>query len=388
MGKRFLGRSAAAPRHFVRVRASRKGAEARELAQRDRGHVEEARMGEREREREHGRGRAATIADVAARAGVSQASVSRVLNGKQSVDPEIVRTVRRAVAELGYRPSVAARSLVQGRNHTVAMVVPDLENPLFQGILKGLSVAAAGDGYRVLVADTVERIDEEEPTAIEARERCDAIVLCAPRLPADRLARLVERLDPVVVVNRSLLSAETPVVGVDYARGIRDLIDHLRGLGHRRLLFLAGPERSASNRERLRGVEEALAADPELSIVVAACGSRLDDGSAAAERVAEASRDGVTAVLAFNDLVALGLLTRLRRLGVDVPGELSVTGFDDVPMAAYAAPALTSMSVPRAELGAQVWARLRALIAGERAEHAVVFRPRLEARESTGPVRA
>jgi LacI family transcriptional regulator len=333
------------------------------------------------------RARAATIADVAVRAGVSQASVSRVLNGKQSVDPEIVRSVRRAIAELGYRPSVAARSLVQGRNHTVAMVVPDLENPLFQGILKGLSVAAADDGYRVLVADTVERVDEEEPTAIEARERCDAIVLCAPRLPADRLARLVERLDPVVVVNRSLDEGVVPVVGVDYARGIRDLIDHLRGLGHRRLLYLAGPETSASNADRLRGVAEATAADPGLDLLIEPGGSRLDDGFAAAERVAEAARDGVTAVLAFNDLVALGLLTGLRRLGVDVPGRLSVAGFDDSPMAAYATPALTSMSVPRAELGAQVWTRLRALIAGEPTEHAVQFRPRLEARESTGPVR-
>lgn len=335
-----------------------------------------------------GRGRATTIADVAARAGVSQASVSRVLNGKQSVDPEIVRTVRHAVAELGYRPSVTARSLVQGRNHTIAMVVPDLENPLFQGILKGLSVAAATDGYRVLVADTVERVDEEEPTAVEARERCDALVLCAPRLPPERLVALVQRLAPVVVVNRVLGSSEAPVVGVDYARGIRDLIDHLRGLGHRRLLYLAGPETSASNLERLRGVDEALAADRELSIRIEPCGSRLDDGAAVAGTVAEAARDGVTAVLAFNDLVALGLLTRLRGLGVDVPGELSVTGFDDVPMAAYASPALTSMSVPRAELGAQVWARLRSLIAGEPAEHAVLFRPRLEPRESTGPARA
>ncbi|WP_394550750.1 LacI family DNA-binding transcriptional regulator [Agromyces sp. MMS24-JH15] len=333
------------------------------------------------------RGRAVTISDVAARAGVSPASVSRVLNGKQSVDPDIVKAVRRAIADLGYRPSLAARSLVQGRNHTVAMVVPDLENPLFQGILKGLSVAAAADGYRVLVADTVERVDEEEPTAIEARERCDAIVLCAPRLPEARLARLTERLAPVVVVNRALPGSDVPVVGVDYARGIRDLVDHLAALGHRRICYLAGPETSASNGERLRGVAEALAADPRLEIVVEPCGSRLDDGFAAAERVLAQRDAGATAVLAFNDLVALGLLTRLRRLGVDVPGELSVAGFDDSPMAAYATPALTTLSVPRAELGAQVWSRLRALIAGEPSGHAVVFRPRLEARESTGPAR-
>ena len=137
------------------------------------------------------RSRATTIADVAAHAGVSQASVSRVLNGKQSVDPVIVQRVQASIAALGYSPSVAARSLVHGRNDTIAMVVPDLENPLFQGILKGLSLAAASDGYRVMVADTAERVDDEEATAVEARHRCDALVLCAPRMPEQRLRRLV-----------------------------------------------------------------------------------------------------------------------------------------------------------------------------------------------------
>ncbi|WP_448809075.1 LacI family DNA-binding transcriptional regulator [Agromyces bauzanensis] len=329
------------------------------------------------------RSRAVTIADVAARAGASQASVSRVLNGKQTVDPDIVRRVRTAIAELGYAPSVAARSLVHGRNDTIAMVVPDLENPLFQGILKGLSLAAASDGYRVLVADTAERVEEEEATALEARHRCDALVLCAPRLPEDDLRRLVDRVAPVVVVNRHLPGADVPIVGVDYVRGIRDLVDHLAGLGHTHLAYVSGPDSSASNAERVRGVHEALAARPGVRIDVLAGGSRLDDGYAAAESVLAARERGATGVIAFNDLVALGLMTRLRELDVDVPGDLSVAGFDDVPMARFATPRLTSMSVPRGELGAQVWARLRTLIAGGPIEHTVLWRPRLEAREST-----
>lgn len=333
------------------------------------------------------RSRATTIADVAAHAGVSQASVSRVLNGKQSVDPVIVQRVQASIAALGYSPSVAARSLVHGRNDTIAMVVPDLENPLFQGILKGLSLAAASDGYRVMVADTAERVDDEEATAVEARHRCDALVLCAPRMPEQRLRRLVARVAPVVVVNRPLPDADVPIVGVDYVRGIRDLVDHLHGLGHRRIAYVSGPASSASNAERLRGVEEATSAHPDLRIDVVPGGSRLEDGYAVAEAVLASRDDGVTAVIAFNDLVALGLLTRLRRLGVDVPGELSIAGFDDVPMAEYASPSLTSMSVPRAEMGAQVWARLRTLISGGPIEHTVLYRPRLEVRDSTGPVR-
>lgn len=333
-----------------------------------------------------GRSRAMTIADVAAHAGVSQASVSRVLNGKQSVDPAIVQRVQASIAALGYSPSVAARSLVHGRNDTIAMVVPDLENPLFQGILKGLSLAAASDGYRVLVADTAEHVDDEEATAVEARQRCDALVLCAPRMPEQRLRRLVSRVAPVVVVNRPLPDADVPIVGVDYVRGIRDLVEHLLGLGHRHLAYVSGPATSASNAERLRGVEEATNAHPDLRIDVVSGGSRLEDGYALAEAVLAARDAGATAVIAFNDLVALGLMSRLRQLGVDVPGDLSIAGFDDVPMAGYATPSLTSMSVPRGEIGAQVWARLRTLIAGGPIEHSVLYRPRLEVRDSTGPV--
>jgi LacI family transcriptional regulator len=207
-------------------------------------------------------------------------------------------------------------------------------------------------------------------------------------MPDERLRRLVDRVAPVVVVNPPLPGAEVPIVGVDYVRGIRDLVEHLRGLGHERLAYLSGPPSSASNAERLRGVEEALAADPAARIDVIAGGSRLDDGYAAADAVLDARRDGATAVIAFNDLVALGLLTRLRELGVDVPGELSIAGFDDVPVARFATPRLTSMSVPRGEMGAQAWARLRTLIAGGPVEHSVLYRPRLEARESTAsPVR-
>jgi LacI family transcriptional regulator len=179
-----------------------------------------------------------------------------------------------------------------------------------------------------------------------------------------------------------------PVVGVDYGRGIHDLVEHLGGLGHRRIAYVSGPATSASNAERVRGVEEVLAAHPELEIDVLAGGSRLDDGYAVAEAVLDARAGGATAVIAFNDLVALGLMTRLRELGVDVPGDLSVAGFDDVPMARFATPRLTSMSVPRDELGAQVWGRLRTLISGGPIEHTVLYRPRLEARDSTAPVGA
>lgn len=327
-----------------------------------------------------------TIADVAARAGVSPASVSRVLNGKTTVDPEIVELVRKSVRELGYSPSVAAQSLARGRNNTVAMVVPDLANPLFQGILHGASRAASADGYRILVADTAEDVAQEEPTVLDARQRCDGVILCAPRMSASRLRTLTARVDPCVVVNRSPEDARSPVVAVDYAQGIQDLIGHLREIGHTRLLYLSGPPVSASNAERLRGIAASSARWPEIEVDTLTCGSDLDAGFRSAELVVEASARGVTAVLAFNDLVGVGLLQRLGQLDVHVPDDLSVVGFDDIPFARYTSPPLTTMSVPRQELGEQVWRRLIATIRGGTSAHALMFRPTLALRDSVRTV--
>ena len=143
-----------------------------------------------------------TIADVAARAGVSLSTVSRALNGNPTVDPALAEKVRDAAAALDYTASPVARSLVLGRTQTVAVVVPDLGNPTFQAILRGLSRAAAADDYHVLVADSGESVDEERLLAVETRRRTDGVVLCAPRMPQDELDRLVSGIRPVVLVNR------------------------------------------------------------------------------------------------------------------------------------------------------------------------------------------
>ena len=328
--------------------------------------------------------RAVTIVDVARQAGVSQATVSRVLNRKPTVDPAIAARVERAAAQLQYRPSATAQSLVRGRTSTVAMIVPDLENPLFQGILRGVSRSAARDGYRVLVADTAEDAAEERSAALEARRRCDALVLCAPRMPDAEFAEVLAVAQPVVVVNRTVPDSAAAGVGVDYASGIRELAEHVLELGHTGVVYLAGPPASMSNAQRLTGLREFCAVHPEVELSQLELGSTLDDGYRAAEAVLAT---GATAAIAFNDMVALGLLSRLRELGVAVPQRLAVAGFDDVPTARFATPGLTTMSVPRQELGAQAWQRLKALIDGEPAEHTLLFRPRLVVRGSTGATR-
>lgn len=323
-----------------------------------------------------------TMAQVAQHAGVSQASVSRVLNGVATVDPAIVAKVNRAVAALNYSPSEAARSLVRGSSHTIALLVPDLENPMFQGVLKGLTVAAARDGYRVLVADSAEAVGVEAEIAAEARSKCDALVLVSPRMPDSELKDLIQRTTPVVVVNRRVDDSPAAQLAVDYRTAIKELGVHLRGFGHRRIAYLAGPPLSYANELRAQGLGELAREFEDLEFITVSAGSSMEAGYDAADAVLET---GATAAIAFNDLVALGLLSRLGEIGVDVPEQLSVVGIDDIPQSRFAAPPLTTMSVPRIEIGRQAWNRMRQALEGENADHPLFYRPVLVPRRSSGP---
>ncbi|BDZ47812.1 hypothetical protein GCM10025867_45260 [Frondihabitans sucicola] len=327
-------------------------------------------------------GKASPISAVAERAGVSVSTVSRVMNGHATVDRAIADRVRAAAAALNYAPNPLARSLVMGRTTTVAVLVPDLGNPTFQSMLQGVSRAAARDGYRILVADSAETISEEGILAVEMRRRCDAIVLCAPRMPAALLADLLPELMPAVLINRPAAVGLAPTVTADYEAGIRPLVEHLYALGHRTLAYLQGKPESASNAARLRGLAAFCEAHPDAELLTVDGGTAFEDGHRAA---ADLAGSRFTAVLAFNDLVAMGLLSGLAELGVRVPEDLSVTGFDDIPLARYTTPPLTTASVPVLELGEQAWRRLHSLIVNETPADDVDYRPHLEVRRSTAP---
>lgn len=328
-------------------------------------------------------GRPVTIDDVATAAQVSRATVSRVMNGLATVDPVIADRVRAAVDRLQYRPSETARSLSLGRTNTVAIVVPDLANPMFQAILRGVTRAAAVDGFRVLVGDTQETAGAEKDAAIEARRRCDALVLCAPRMDDDDLAAVLASASPVALVNRTTSAAGVPSLSMDYAQAVGLMVDHLVGLGHRHLLYLGGPIESASNRLRVAGLAAAEERHPELRIERRTVGTRLDDGWESAEDVLASEATGV---IAYNDLIALGLLSRLRELDVSVPGRISVVGVDDIPFARFSTPALTTVHVPQEQLGVRTWQQLRRVMAGDDPSGAAWLEGRLEVRGSTGPV--
>lgn len=323
--------------------------------------------------------RKATIIDVARTAGVSLSTVSRVMNGNTTVDPQLAERVRTTALELGYSANPLARSLVLGRTQTVAVVVPDLANPTFQAILRGISRAAAASGYHVLIADSAEQVEEERVLAVETRRRTDGVILCAPRLEQNSLDALLRELSPVVVINRGEQDA-APVVAADYGRALSELVEHLYALGHRRVAFLAGVARSASNAARLAALAEARTSHPDLEILEVACGVDFDSGSAVADTVLAT---GATGILAFNDLVAMGLLSALGDRGVRVPEDVSVVGFDDIPFARYTTPPLTTAAVPAGELGERAWSAMHALLEGAEAESFVILEPRIAIRGST-----
>lgn len=329
-------------------------------------------------------GREATIADVARAAGVSRATVSRVLNGRATVDGALARRVEEAITALDYRPSETARNLSLGRTNTVALLVPDLGNPMFQAILHGVTLAASKDGFQVLVGDTQERPELERRAALDARRRCDALLLCAPRMSGDDLDAVLSRARPVVVVNRGVSDA-IPQLAMDYRHAIGLVADHLAELGHRRLLYLGGPMTSASNRLRLKGIADAEVRHPHLVVERREVGASLDAGWDVAETVLGSEATGV---IAFNDLVAIGLLSRLDDLGVPVPGRLSVVGVDDIPFARYSRPHLTTVSVPQDTIGGRAWALLKDAMTAAPVAAPVWIRGELIVRQSTGPAPA
>ncbi|MBP2437636.1 LacI family DNA-binding transcriptional regulator [Microbacterium amylolyticum] len=323
--------------------------------------------------------RETTISDIAAAAGVSKATVSRVMNGVSTVNEEIAKRVRDVVVELGYSPSQTARSLSLGVSQTVGVLVPDLENPMFHQVLNGFNRAAARDGYRVLVADAFEDADREAEVAIDLRDRTDAVALFAPRMTRENLLELIPRISPVVVFNRTTGKNAGSVL-IDYREGITLIARHLINLGHKKIAYLSGPTSSRSNWERQKGLDDLRAHEPDVDIIDVPCGHSFQDGY---EAWSAFSHTGVSAAIAFNDVVALGLLGRLAEEGVSVPEDLSVAGFDDIPFASYSSPSLTTMTARLSGIGERVWQVLRAEMTDSPDREPVVFSPELVVRGTT-----
>lgn len=324
---------------------------------------------------------APTIHDVARAAGVSISTVSRALSRPERVNTVTRETVRRAADTLGYQPSPQARSLLSGRSWTVMLLVPDVTNPFFFGLIRGVQRRAAEAGYHQVVVDTEESPDVESVQLLAARKSVDGVVVAASRLADDELVRAAQRV-PLVTINRSAPGVASVVI--DTPAAVRAAVGHLAALGHRDLAYLSGPATSWSDERRWQAVARSARAR---GCSARRLGRRAPTRAAGQQAAAEVLASGVGAVLTYNDLQAIGLLGGLHALGAAVPGRVSVVGCDDIFGADFCSPALTTVAAPVEEAGRLASALLLEQLAPgagpSRPNHVVPAR--LVVRASTGP---
>jgi DNA-binding LacI/PurR family transcriptional regulator len=339
---------------------------------------------------------AVTMRDVARLTGVSQSTVSRVLSGAPTAVPIADDTRERVIAaarSLGYRPNPLARGLRGMKTMLLGVIVRDITDPFFAGAIEAVSIEAAARGYNVVLGHAHGRADEAIAlySVLEARH-CDAILMLGDMSDQPRLAEDLRGSPvPVVALWEGSKPAGIASVSVDNDAGIRAVLDHLVGLGHRRIGFLAGrrlgdiQEREAAYVEYLRAAGETI---PDGYVQYA---SNDPPGGAAGLAAMLDLAEPPTAVVASTDVLAIGLLFEAHARGIRVPDELSVTGFDDIPLAAFSIPALTTVRMPTREMVAAAVAMLidEGLDPADPAGWPrPILAPSLVARASTGPVRA
>jgi len=320
--------------------------------------------------------------DVARVAGVSVSTVSRALAKPDEVAPETLARVLDTARGMGYRPNLTARGLITGHRGAIGLIVPDLENPFFSSVTKGVQNRARASGYALMIADSDEDPSQEAELVREMSRHVDGIVLCSPRARDSVIEELAHECT-IVLVNRRC--GDLPAVLIDNVDGVRQAMAHLRALGHRTIAYVGGPSTSWSSQERLAAARTVAAQHSDTELIDLGSFKPYVSGGVAAADVLIAS--GATAVLAYNDLVALGLLERLRQRGVAVPDEISVVGVDNIPMSALSSPALTSVGIPLVNCGRAGVDVLLGLIRDPSApathHHDLSFQ--LVVRESTGP---
>jgi LacI family transcriptional regulator len=281
---------------------------------------------------------------------------------------------------MGYRPNPVARALPRGRTQTLALLVPDITNPFFFGLIRGAERQAATAGYTLVLADTGESAAMERTHVERLTGGVDGFVLASSRLTDDAL-RVAIAGQPAVVVNRQI--SGLPCVVINEEQGMRQAVDHLVSLGHRTIAYLGGPANSWSNRAKWRALQ---AAARQHGVTIERLGPfspTVAGGAAAADAVLIA---GTTAVIAFNDLLAIGTQMRLHARGIDVPADLSVVGCDDIFGADFCRPPLTTLAADIEQAGRSAIDLLLGTLRDTSAEK-FVLASHLRIRESTGPAK-
>ena len=330
-----------------------------------------------------------TIKDVARHAGVSVSTVSYAINDSGPVAPDKRARVLAAVHELGYTPNQSARSLKRRRVSSLGLIVPDLRNQFFALVAEGVHDTAAERDVLVVLCATDATAEREASYARLLRsQRLDGVIyLSGTGVSPASLVTLAAQ-HAVVFVDERIVGLDVPFVGADNRRGAREAAAHVIERGHERLAIVAGPPALWTSEHRIAGYREALAAarrDPD-TVPVAVGDYRQLSGYEAAERLLSRP-DRPTAFLCANDLMAIGVMAHCRDRGLRVPEDVSVVGFDDVPLAELLTPPLTTVRQPARDMGRRAAELLLARVAGEDPEADVLLPASLQVRGSVAPAR-
>lgn len=326
-----------------------------------------------------------TIKDIAKAAGVSHTTVSRALKGNPAISAKTTERIQELAQQMGYIPSAVAQSLLSRQTWTIGMVITTIADPFVVRVVEGVEKVAQAANYSVFLA-TSHNNPDQEMAVVETlhRRRVDAIIVTSSRVGSLYSSQLDQIQVPIVLINNQEEGAYLRSVAADDRQGAQLAVEHLISLGHRHIGYLGVTDRPKSNRRRLAGYQAALTAaaitlDPRLMVHPHAK-TDFERGQASLEQFLEAQ---VTAIFCYNDAVAVGLLAACRDQGIVVPDQLSVVGFDDIEMARYVTPALTTIVQPRLALGQRAMEMTLNLLDGQDVQDQLLA-CELVTRESTG----
>jgi len=319
--------------------------------------------------------------EIARKLGVSISTVSRALSKPEMVRPELRDRILKTAREMDYKPNRIARAMVRGQSDLVGLLVPDITNPFFPAIVRGVEDAARKHGLNLIVCNSDGHVEKEKQYLHSLHGLAVVGVIVASASRHDAYVGQLASDVPVVVMDRKIAAPLVAEVNVDNYGGSKAVIDHLAELGHRKLLYFAGPQLVSTAEERLRGFRDQCHVH-HIAYEIVRAGFGIDDGYTAMQKT-EASLDGTTGVVCANDLCAFGALARLVDIGIAVPDQLSVTGFDDIAFARIFSPSLTTVRQPTYEMGRRAVKAILDMRAGHSPHQPIVLATQLVVRGST-----
>lgn len=328
-----------------------------------------------------------TIRDVAEHVGVHHSTVSRALSPdkRDKISPEVVKKIEKAAKKLGYFPNIVASSLKQNRSFAIGVLVPDLMNPLFPPIIRGIQDNAESIGYTVITANTDDDEEKELSALRMMRSRAiEGVIIATARRKDRTVDQCIKEDVPFVLVNRTVDREGVNAVVLDEDYGIRAILDHLLSLKHTRIAHVAGPQHTSTGYHRAKAFSDYLRIHGlQTDLVEAANKFTVEEGKRVLRKLI-AKDNSFTAVVAGNDLLALGCMDALADVGLQVPNSISVTGYDDILFLDRMSPALTTVSAPKYEMGSQATKTLLEMVGGENKVPVVLrMQPRLVVRNSS-----